>query len=392
MTHHDARDYDVAASETAAKGRVKMQEIIQAGLASAEAVAASVQARVITDRIAKAPKLRLRLADDATFKLVVGGSDRLEADIRSMDGPVGIHPHALDQLFENVKFPKAYAKTLAAEAGGHTWGKELVARNVNEVLDRRQKQRNLIRHEGDANGDVKAFVSDKFRRLDSRPLLDAFMGAAGEIGLVPVQGVASDTKVRMRAIMPQVFEPVANEVMLFGVEWGNSDYGDGGHSLSLFVTRVWCTNMAMGDMVLRQVHAGKTLSDDIEYSDRTYRLDTQTNVSALKDTVRHAISAQRVNGMLAAIKAAAATELGAKGVAAILASLKGLTKTEAASVQGLYDGPDVVNLPAGNTAWRLSNALSFFANAKGVGADKKLELEAYAGAVIPHKAEAPVAV
>ncbi len=391
MIHHDGRAYNVAAGEAARKGREKMEKIIEEGLASARSVAELVQSRLITDVVAKAPALRLRVQDDGSYGLVRGGDPSLGGVVRTTDGPVDLHPHALDQMLQNAGLPKKFAEHLVNESGGSTWGKELVARNVNEILARRDKQRNLLRHEGDENAPVKGFLSDKFRRIDSRPLLDAFMGSAAEIGLVPVQGVASDTKVRMRAIMPQVFEPIANEVMMFGVEWANSDYGDGGHALSLFVTRVWCTNMAMGDTVLRQVHTGKTLSDDIEYSARTYALDTKTNVSALRDTVRHAISPKRVNLMLEHVKEAGEKELKGNSVETILAKLK-LSKTDAQAVQGLYDGPDVVNLPPGNTAWRLSNALSFFANAKTVGADKKLELEAAAGSLVHSQSEAALTV
>ncbi len=362
-----------------------MEEIIHAGLASAESTVEIIQSRVLTDRVAKAEKVRVKVDDEGKYVLVIGGSEQTDGYVRSVDGPVELHDHARDQVFQNARMPKTFEKAIVDEAGGQMWGKLLIAQNVNEVLSRRKDQRNLIRHEGDANGQVKGFLSDKVRRLDSRPLLDACMGAAGEIGLVPVQGVSSDTKCRVRAIMPQVFEPIPNEVMLFGVEWGNSDYGDGGHVVNLFCTRVWCTNMAMMEKCLRQIHLGKALSDDISYSDRTYQLDTKTNVSALKDTVKHVIGPAKINGMLAAIKAAGSSEIkGKDGIDGILKKFLD-NKSDVEKVKALYEGPDVQNLPAGNTIWRLSNAVSFFAQAKGISADRRLELEQAAGDMVPHK-------
>jgi hypothetical protein len=48
-----------------------------------------------------------------------------------------------------------------------------------------------------------------------------------------------------------------------------------------------------------------------------------------------------------------------------------------------FDGPDVVNLPAGNTLWRASNAISWIANAESVAAERRLELQELAGQLLP---------
>lgn len=379
----------VMTAETAAKARQKLEGIIEAGRASAQSVAQKVAETLITDRVKKTNVLRARVDEDARIVLCLAGSNTLEPYLRSDDFPSPVHPHAYGQLLDSAGVPRSFVKAVENEAGGKTWGKELVARNVNEILSRRGGL-NLIRHEG-RDEVVKAFLSNKFRRLDSRPLLDAFMGEATKLGLVPVQGVASDTKVRMRALAPAVHEPLPNEPVVFGVEWGNSDYGDGGHVVNLFTTRIVCTNLAITDQMLRQVHLGKRLDDNIEYSRRTYELDTKTNVSALADTVRHALNPQRVGLMLESIKRASADEIkGKDGIGDLLK--KALSKTELEQVRALYDGPDVVNLPAGNTKWRLSNALSFFAQAKSVSADRKIELQHLAGALVPHKAHKPLEV
>ena len=346
-----------------------MEEIIHKGIESAARVIEDIQARVVQDSVNRTAAARIEQAD-GTWKLAAG------------DILAPLHSHAFAQVVNDAGMPKKYADELAQQANGTPWGRELVAHNLNTILSHRDKQRNLIRREG---GQVKGFLSDRFRRLDSRPLLDAFIGSAQELGLVPIQGVGTDTKVRVRAVLPQVFEPVASEVMLFGLEWGNSDYGDGGHCVNLWTMRVWCTNLAVTDECLRQIHLGRRLADDIAYSEQTYRLDTQANASALRDTVRHAIGPARINGMLEAIKTANTAEIkGRDGVAKVLG--KALGKADAEKAADLFEGNDVVNLPPGNTVWRLSNAVSWLAQGKNLSTDRKLELERVAGELIPHQA------
>ena len=66
------------------------------------------------------------------------------------------------------------------------------------------------------NGEVRGFLSDRFRRLDSRPIVDSFARVCQGVGALPVEGYVTDTKMALKAILPQVFEPVRHEVMAFG--------------------------------------------------------------------------------------------------------------------------------------------------------------------------------
>jgi hypothetical protein len=52
--------------------------------------------------------------------------------------------------------------------------------------------------------------------------------------------------------------------------------------------------------------------------------------------------------------------------------------------QRAYNSPDTYNLPAGNTTWRLSNAISWIAG-KTEDSERKLELMKLAGEVLPAK-------
>jgi hypothetical protein len=377
MFHHDSRNYAEAASAAASKGRVKLEEVIHKSMVSAEAVVADIQNRVIQDKVARATAIRLH-DEDGVFKLGTVKPEHAGYSYSEGDFHV-LHPHAYQQLLSDVGVPKKFADSVIQEAGNDRWGRDIVTNAVNAILEHRTKQRNLIRIEGGEK--VKGFLSDKFRRLDTRPLLDAFIGSCQSLGLKPIEGIASDTKVRVRAVMPRVFEPIDNEVMVFGLEFGNSDYGDGGVALNLWTMRIWCTNLAITEKALRQIHLGGRLPDDLGLSQRTYELDSKTTASAIRDVSEAIIGPERINRMLTAIQKASDKEIrGRDGIDKILS--RSLDKVEVDRVATIFESPDVENLPPGDTMWRLSNAVSWFAQAKGQTPDRKLELQQLAGQLV----------
>ncbi|HEX8802366.1 MAG TPA: hypothetical protein VF772_27335 [Terriglobales bacterium] len=60
---------------------------------------------------------------------------------------------------------------------------------------------------------------------------------------------------------------------------------------------------------------------------------------------------------------------------------KALQKHEADSVVEAYNSADTVSMPAGNTMWRLSNAISWVAG-ETEDAERKLEISKLAGQVL----------
>jgi len=69
---------------------------------------------------------------------------------------------------------------------------------------------------------VRKFLSDSYRRIDSRPVVEAFATAGQEKGALPYEGYVTDTKIVIQAIMPEVYEPVPGEVVACGLSLENS--------------------------------------------------------------------------------------------------------------------------------------------------------------------------
>lgn len=366
----------VPVAETAAAARAILEKKIEAGRVSAMALFERINTQVPADSVTKGKALNF---DVASGQLVVGLGHTSNAG-----QALTVHPHALRQLSERSGIPLKYLGGLL-ETGG--WKAEL-AKDI------------LVRHYGLGEGDerflvravagqMRGFLSSHNRRLDSRPLIDAFAQECQKLGAVPVDGTCSDTRVALKALLPGVYEPVAGEVMAFGLEWSNSDFGHGRHNLRAYCERLWCLNGAVMQDVLAQVHLGRELSEDFELSQRTYELDTSTSISALRDVVAGTLSAGAIEKLCDGIRAADEKEVEWKHVSTKLA--KKLLKGELDDARKAFESDDVINLPAGHSAWRASNALSWIAG-HAEDPNRKLELQRIAGAVLHGKMDEVEAV
>jgi len=386
LHHHSSTDYNVAASTAATAARDLMQKKIDGGRASAAALYERVHSAVPVDSVVRGRALRFGYGDPDSE------ADGRPLTVRVGDGEaMGVHRHALGQMAGKAGVPERFLSELVSAP--ETWKHELAARTLNDfysrpVVDRGDDlaaKRHLVRAVG---GEVRGFLSDSYRRLDSRPLLEAFAEECNAIGAVPVEGTVTDVRVALKAYLPMVFEPVPNEVMCLGVEWSNSDYGAGKHALRAFIFRLWCANGACMEDALSQVHLGTKMVENVEFSDATYRKDTALSVSMLRDVVRGQLAPKGVHTLLDTIKAADEKKVEWRSVSTLLG--KKLLKEELRAVRDAFESDDVVNLPAEKSVWRVSNAISWIAG-KTEDSDRKLELQRLAGTVIHGKQEAEVA-
>ena len=378
MYHHDSREYDAAVDEAGRKFKVRLEEQIQASQRSAMGVIEKVQSEVPVDRICHSRALTFALEEsqvpDEPQRILMGIKDR-KAKGFFMEP---LHKHALAQVAERAGMPETYLNRLL----NRSYGRELIIENLTTIYGKEDPAKYLIRTVGD---EVRGVLSDSFRRMDSRPIIEAFAGECQAIGAVPIEGVAGDLRWSLRAVLPLVFQPSKKpgyeEFVAFGLSLSNSDFGVGALSLRIFAMRIWCSNMAQMEEALRQVHLGKRLSDNIEFSDETYRLDTQTQVSAVKDLVRGNLSPAKINETVALIGKALEEKIDPKAMWAELPK-QGLLKGEVEKVKEVFNDGGVEMLPPGTTVARLSNAISWFARQPEIVPERRMELEIVAGRIL----------
>lgn len=343
----------------------KLEEALQRGLGTGEQVMRRVLDQQPHDAMVKAAAARFTFED--TLTMTAG------------DGRWSFHPNAFGQLAEVVA-PKGTGY-LDALRDGAAWQHDLLATVLNETMQHTGK-RHLVRSVGETDGrrEARGFLSDSYRRLDSRPILEAFLQGVTSYGARPYGGSAMDCRYNLKAVLPEVIEPVPGEFLVLGVEWSNGDFGNAANNIREFMVRLWCLNGATGENALRQVHLGGRLGEGISFSDATIRKDTAATVSATRDVVRDVLSPEKRATLADRIRAAAETRTDAAHAFGTLA--KSLTKEELQKARDAFDGPDVVNLPAEPTKWRASNVLSLMAQFKGLAPERREDLERMAGSLL----------
>ena len=284
----------------------------------------------------------------------------------------GVHRFALGQIAENANLPVKFLNSLTAS----DWGRALIAHNLSEIFNHRDAKRHLVRT---LNGEVRGFLSDSYRRLDSRPIIEAFVTGVQGLGALPYKGLVTDTKVCIQAILPDVFEAIPGEVIAFVMSLENSDFGNGALSLRVGALRIWCDNLAIFTEDMRQIHLGRRLDENILFSQRTYELDTRTTVSALGDIINAQLNRESIQKRMELLAVNAAKTVDPQQAMRMLRDALGVG--EAQKVIDAYKSADIEMIPAGNNAWRLSNAISWVGGQEP-DAEKKLELMKLAGRVL----------
>jgi hypothetical protein len=343
------------------QARAKLASIIEAGKARAFDTYQHAMSAVIDDSLVR---------DNA---LVFS-----ETDGKAMLHGVPLTEHALSQTCTRYGMPPAYARELLASDS------DVVRAIVPEVLETRAraegKGRALVRAQG---GVIRAVLSDSYKRIDSRPMINTFVKACQSQSLVPIDGHVTDTRISIKAIMSQIVEPVPGEMMALGMQLKTSDYGAGALVCSMFALRLLCVNGMTLEQVMKQVHLGRKM-DEGTFSQRTYTLDAATSQSALNDTLRKSLQPSNVTSVVNMIRESmvGGAQYSAKDRLEKLQKKGTLTKAEAKAIGEVYIEPDIEKLPPGNSDFRLANAISWFAHSNEHSGDRRLDLEKLAGDLI----------
>ena len=360
LLHHGSDTYEVASAKAVDWAKDKLNALISRGRENIKETLDYIDTHQPTDAIV--PNSRFYFGvDDRKITLEVPGL-----------GKSSVHPHALDQIVGKLGGTKKvtdfgsdpdvvhfFADMLEAKMAAQT-GKKYLVRTV--------------------DNQVRGVMSDRYRRLDNRPMVQALLEeAVGKHGALPLDAKILDTSFSFKVILPQIYQPVPDEVGVFGLCFRNSDFGAGRLYLKGFFNRLWCTNLAMTEDGLSQVHLGRRLSEDIEFSQRTYDLDTMTMASSIKDVVAHVLGKDNIEKRMELIKEASQEDPNFKANEAIKALVKGnkLSKAEGEKAKEHFSSAEVKLLPPGQSKWRLSNVFSLMAQESD--ADRQLELENLAG-------------
>lgn len=295
------------------------------------------------------------------------------------DGEFSLHDNAVGQLAERFGVPSRYLRTLAA---GEQWQRDLATNILNEHSGWTQRSRVLVRAVGTQ---VRAVLSDSYRRLDSVQILTAFVEEASRQGAVISDAYMNDTKVWAETILPQpISVPTAKngEVIIFiGARFSTSDYGNGSVDMRTFMLNGACLNGMVRESVMKQVHLGAKLPETIALSRQTYELDTRATVSAIRDLTRGLYDNDTIMRKAYEIQGASEIEVDLDNEVKKLTKTGDLLKTEGEQVKQLL----MANKPEDGvqgaaTLWKLTQAIT--AHARELSPERSRDLHEISGKLL----------
>lgn len=323
------------------------QMILQKQEVAARAYKALVeQGKHLNDHVIDSSDLSFRVNGKVTMRLLQ--SDELD-----------IHQHALGQIADRFNIPIKYVKLLNVQSD---WKKNL----LNHILNQHSangKSRYLVRS---VDNQVRGFLSNRYKRLNSVQIYSTFIKAANAIGAKVVDAFTSDTRGYLSVVMPEAITVQTpnngTHEIAFGARMRNSDFGDGALDISLFTIRILCTNGMIGNSIFNEIHLSKELPKNIALSERTYQLDTMRTISVVDDACKFIFSGDLQQYEIEKLINSSKHEINIKKEVEELPKI-GVLKSEVDSVMNiLMGGSEEAGTQGKPTAFKLANAVSAVGN------------------------------
>ena len=281
--------------------------------------------------------------------------------------------HAHNQIAQRLAIPKKYYDRMRSDAP------TLLTSNV-EHWFHVEPERRMIRM---LEGKVRAFVSDRYRRLDNWDLMErSIIPVLSETPGLHFQ-VASLTPdlMHINALLPGLSAEIAvGDVVQAGVAIRNSEVGKGSLSVAPRVWRLSCLNGLLVDaLALRTYHVGRKADEEAYelFADDTLAADDAAYFLKCRDMVRSSLTEASFLTIVEKLRETADPVNRVSDPVATterLADKHGLSDEEGKSVlRHLIEGGDL-------TQWGLVNAVT--AAAKDADTfDRQRDMEALGGVV-----------
>lgn len=273
------------------------------------------------------------------------GTDHIE--------PLDIGEIAHRQIGTFLSIPAKYYSMMQNE------NPELLAVNVNSWLNRSDSQR-MIRV---LDGRVRAFLSNRYKRLDHFQIAEAVLPAIAKIPDVRFESCQiTEERMYIKAVNPRLqTEITPGDIVQAGIVVSNSEVGLGSVTIQPLVYRLICSNgMVVNDAATKRNHIGRTsLADEnfALYSSETLEADDHAFLLKVRDTVEAAVTEVKFGQVVNMMREASKIPINTTDVSAIVQLTSknfGITEQEQHGIlQHLIEGKDL-------TLYGLSNAVTRF--------------------------------
>lgn len=307
----------------------------------------------------------------------------------SADAPGAPEPQPPELSLDLQEFPMTtHAQRQVADRIGYPfrlWERfrenhpDLLMADVN-ALFRREPERRMVRT---LDGRARAFLSDRYRRLDNDQVAEAILPVLGEIPDVSfVSSAVTEKHLYLKAVSPRVQGEVKQgDVVQAGVVIRNSEVGSGSLSVQPMVFRLVCLNGMIAGTATRRYHTGRQVSVSEEsyevFRDETMAADDKALLMKVADLVRAAVDQARFDAILAEMREASVSPAMPDPIKGVERLAKKLDLGEGESrgvLRHLVEGGDL-------TAWGATNAITRFSQ-DVESYDRATELEAAGGRLL----------
>jgi hypothetical protein len=279
----------------------------------------------------------------------------------------GVNDVAHEQIAAHTEIPARYYDRMRKEAP------DLLANNINTWFAKYPAPRMLRA----LDGNVRAFLSNRYRIIDNEDVAEAVLPIVGDLGLDIMSCQVTDKKLYIKAVDKRVNRELAKTGARLGdgghtivrvtspaITISNSEVGFGALSVQGGVYDSFCSNLAtFGERSMRRTHIGSKheIVDDELFallSDDTKRLTDEAIMAQVRDVVRVAFDRARFDALVDRIEGSQEDKLPAGEVVEVVkrATRKlNLTDGEGKGVlQHLIEGGDLSRFGLYNSITRVS--------------------------------------
>lgn len=229
------------------------------------------QAEAKKDYVASTTALRMEPTEKSVALMVPG------------NGSFEVNTHAHGQIASRLDIPKKYYDRMLVDKP------VLLAENVNTWFTQKPERR-MVRT---LDGTARAFLSDRYRRLDNVDLAEAILPEVmGRKDLSVASCEVTERRMYLKVICQSMeLEVKKGDPVRSGFIVSNSEIGSGRLEVSPFIERLVCINgMVACEFGQRRNHVGRAGDSEEEayelYADATLRADDKAFFLKVRDTVR----------------------------------------------------------------------------------------------------------
>jgi hypothetical protein len=313
------------------------------------------------DLIADTRQLSVRADEDGRVALLDRGTDNFYPILRT----------AHDQIGARLAIPAKYYRRMEEE------DPTLLGININAWFQRAPERR-MLRTLG---GDLRAFLSDRYQRIENEEIVNAALPVLMNIPDVKiVSSEVTERRMYIQATTPRITREVKKgDAVQAGVIISNSEIGHGAVSVRPMIYRLVCLNGMVAGEGLRSYHTGRRVSDSEElWADDTRAADDRAVLLKVRDMVAAAVDDVKFGNAVERMQALA-TGAGITGnpvkATEVLAQKLDLSQDEQGGLlRALLTGGDL-------SGWGVINAVTAQAH-EAVSYDRSVEFEAMGGKLL----------